>query len=117
MAAPEQAPRSTTSHGIVPAEWPAQAADTIVETIAKVRDRTTKPAIIAARGLVYGLAGAIMGTVAFILLLVLIVRVWANYFPGYVWLLYLIFAATFAGLGLWCLSKAKETKPDSPAGA
>ncbi|MFN8017374.1 MAG: hypothetical protein U0P45_04540 [Acidimicrobiales bacterium] len=115
MAAPTPAPRAPISHGIVPSEWPAQAADTIVETIGKVRDRTTKPAIIAARSLVYGLSGAIMALVSVIILLVGITHAWSNYLP--VWILYAIYTVLFTGGGLWCLSKAKETKPDSPPAA
>ena len=48
------------SGGMIPDEWPAQAADTIVDTIAKVRDKTTKPAIVASRAIVYGLIAAIL---------------------------------------------------------
>ena len=63
MAAPPPAPRSGPG-GVIPAEWPAQAADTIVDTIAKVRDKTTKPAIVAARAIVYGLIAAVLSSLA-----------------------------------------------------
>ena len=116
MAAPTPAPRTPTTHGgIVPAEWPAQAADTIVDTIAKVRDRTTKPAIVAARTAVYGLAGAIMGLVAVIILLVGITHAWSNFLT--VWILYTIYTVAFTGTCLYFLHKAKETKPDAVAEA
>ena len=112
MAAPTPTPRSTNAaHSVIPAEWPAQAADTIVDTIAKVRDRTTKPALTAARGLVYGLVAAVIGSVAFFLLLVIIVRVWANYVPGHVWVIYAIFAVVFSTGGLIMLRKANKPKP------
>lgn len=114
MAAPSPDPRpSGPAGGIIPQEWPAQAADTIVDTIAKVRDRTTKPAIIAARGLVYGLLASIIGTVAFVLLLVLIVRLWANYVPGHVWVIYAIFAVVFSMAGSMAWKKANATEPDA----
>ena len=45
-------------------DWPAQAADTIVRVVGQVRDRTTGPAITAARAVVFGLLAAILGTVA-----------------------------------------------------
>ena len=96
MAEPTPSPRGTkVPHGVVPTAWPAQAADTIVETIAKVRDKTTKPALLAARGVVYGLVAAVVGSVAFFLLLLIIVRVWANYVPGHVWVIYAIFGVVF----------------------
>jgi hypothetical protein len=100
---------------VVPAAWPAQAADTIVETIAKVRDKTTKPALLAARGVVYGLVAAVVGSVAFFLLLLIIVRVWANYVPGHVWVIYAIFGVVFSGIGLFALRKANAPKPDAGA--
>lgn len=115
MAAPTPAPHRTPSPGgMIPSEWPAQAADTIVDTIAKVRDRTTKPAIVAARGLVYGLMAGVVGIIAFVLLLILIVRLWANYVPGHVWVIYAIFFAVFSGLGLWMLRRANAPTPTTP---
>jgi hypothetical protein len=96
---------------MIPAEWPAQAADTIVETVQKVRDRTTKPAIIAVRGLVYGLLATIIAVVAFVLLLILIVRLWANYVPGHVWVIYAIFFVAFAGAGWFLFRKANAIEP------
>jgi hypothetical protein len=113
MAAPSPAPRGGSS-GIIPAQWPAQAADTIVDTIAKVRDRTTKPAIVAARALVYGLLAGIVGAVALILLLVLIVRIWDNYVPGHVWIIYAAFAVIFSVGGLVLLRKANAPAPADP---
>lgn len=100
---------------MIPAEWPAQAADTIVDAIGKVRDKTTKPAIVAARAVVYGLIAAVVGTVALILLLVLIVRMWANWAPGHVWVIYAIFFAVFSGAGLFLLRKANAPAPSSDA--
>lgn len=116
MAAPTPSPRGTKApQGVIPAEWPAQAADTIVETISKVRDKTTKPALLAARGLVYGLVAAVVGSVAIFLVLVLIVRIWANYVPGHVWVIYAIFGVVFSGVGLFLLRKANAPKADAEA--
>lgn len=109
MAAPTAGPSGPpSSNGVIPAEWPTQAADTIVDTIGKVRDRTTKPAIVAARGLVYGLLGLVVGSVALVLLLVLIVRIYDNYSPIGVWLLYAVLAALMIGAGTWLLKKANS---------
>jgi hypothetical protein len=108
MTAPVGSSPSPASKGIVPDDWPVQAADTIVETIGKVRDKTTKPALLAARGLVYGLLAAIVGSLALILVLVLVVRLYANYVPGDVWILYAGVGAFLAILGLWLLRKANR---------
>jgi hypothetical protein len=116
MAVPTPPPSgSKIPDGVIPAEWPAQAADTIVDTIAKVRDKTTKPALLAARGLVYGLVAAVIGSLAFFLVLIMIVRIWANYVPGHVWVIYAIFAVVFSTAGFVLLRKANQPKaaPDA----
>lgn len=105
MAAPTS-PSRPPAGGLVPAEWPAQAADAIVETIDKVKDKTTKPAITAARAVVYGLLAAIVGAVATILLLVLVVRLYANYVPRTVWPLYAGLFLVLMGAGIFCIRKA-----------
>jgi len=100
MAAIDPGPtRPPAAGGIIPAEWPGQAADAIVDTIGKVRDRTTKPAIVAARGIVYGILAGVMGLVTMILLITALVRLWDVYVPGQVWIIYAIVAivATIAG--------------------
>ncbi|MEN9800978.1 MAG: hypothetical protein RLZ37_103 [Actinomycetota bacterium] len=50
--------------------WAADVTQTIVTTVDKVRDRTTTPIVMAARGLVFGLLGGILGITAFVLLLI-----------------------------------------------
>lgn len=97
-------------NGVIPAEWPAQAADLVVDTISKVRDKTTKPAIVAARALVYGLLAGIVGVVAFILAMILIVRLWDNYVPGPLWTIYALFFVVFSTGGLVLLRKANAPK-------
>lgn len=108
MAVTHPVPRPPDSDGVVPAEWPAQAADAIVDTISKVRDKTTQPAQVAARAAVYGLLAGVVGVVALVLLLVLAVRLWANYVPGHVWIIYAILAVAFAVPGVILLRKAKN---------
>ena len=50
--------------------WACDVADTIVSTVDKVRDRTTTPIVMIARGLVFGLLSIFLGL--FILAMVLI---------------------------------------------
>jgi hypothetical protein len=105
-------PGNGPSNGMIPAEWPAQAADTIVDTIAKVRDKTTKPAIVAARAIVYGLLAALVGLAAFALFLIVLVRV-LSYLPGNIWTVYAGFALVFSVGGIAMLRKAN--RPAAPA--
>lgn len=107
MAAPTSVPPGRpSSNGVIPAAWPAQAADTIVETIDKVRDKTTRPVLTAARAVVYGLLAAIVGTAAAILGFVLVVRLYDNYIPGPIWPLYAGIAVILFGLGYVLLKRA-----------
>lgn len=93
----------SSAHELLPPEWPSQIADTIVDTVGAVRDKTAGPAVRASRGLVYGLVAAIFGVVAGILLLILLIRLLANYLPGPIWIVYLVLGALFTigGIVLW----------------
>ena len=59
-------------------EWPAKAADRIVETVDSIRAKTTRPAVIASRGLVYGIALVVLGVLALVLTLVALFRLSAE---------------------------------------
>lgn len=105
MALPTSS-NGSSPKGVVPDEWPAQAADLIVDTISKVRDKTTRPALVAARGLVYGLLALVIGSVALVVFLVLLVRLANNYVPGHVWWIYLALFAVLTPGGLILLKRA-----------
>lgn len=99
------------ANGVVPAEWPGQAADTIVETIDKVRHKTTRPALVAARAVVYGLVAAVVGSIALIALLVGTIRLADNYLPGNIWTTYAALFAVLSLAGLAALRKANQPAP------
>lgn len=71
MAAPQ--PGTGTGHGSGQ-DWPAQAADLVARVVGQVRDKTTGPAVTAARGVVYGLLAAVLGTAALVLVAIAAVR-------------------------------------------
>lgn len=50
--------------------WAADVTRTIVSTVDKIRDRTTTPVVMIARGLVFGLLGGILGIAAFVIALI-----------------------------------------------
>jgi hypothetical protein len=105
MAAPSSS-NGSAPPGMIPADWPVQAADTVVDVIGKVRDKTTKPALIAARALVYGLVAAVVAGIALVLFLVVLIRVLDNYVPGPVWWIYLGFSVLFTLAGIVLIRKA-----------
>lgn len=112
MALPTTSNGSKPPSSMVPAEWPKQAADTVVDTIAKVRDKTTAPAIVASRVLVYGIIVAVVGSVAAVLTLLMVIRL-LSYLPGDIWTVYAGLFAAFSLPGVYLLRKAN--RPTEPA--
>jgi len=88
-------------------DWPAAAADAIVDTVGKVRDATTTHVLTAVRGVVYGLAIVILGITALVLLVVMLVRLVDIWLPGDVWAAYLPLGVTFTTLGLVAWSRRR----------
>lgn len=89
-----------------PAEdWPAKAADQIVDLVDQIRDKTTGPAIRAARAIVFGMLATMLGTAALVLLVVGLVRFVNVYVPGGVWIAHAIVGGLFVLLGVWLWSK------------
>ena len=58
--------------------WASDFTETIIDTVDKVRDRTTKPSVMVARGLVFGLLSTFLGLMALVLLLVGLSRALIN---------------------------------------
>ena len=71
-------------------DWPAQATEFIVESVDKVRDRTTGTILTIAQVTVYGLLAGILGVVVAVLLIVGLIRLLDEVLPSDVWLAYLL---------------------------
>ena len=90
-------------------DWPVQAADAIERAVGAVRDKTTGPAIKAARALVYGTVALLVGTIVLVLLAIAGVRLLDSYLPDAVvgedhtWVAHTLLAVVFAvaGMALW----------------
>lgn len=101
-----------------PPDWPAQATDTIVKVVGQVRDKTTGPIILVARGLVYGTLAAILGTIAAVVLCIMAVRVLMipveEYLGGTdrVWVVYLGLGLITVLLGWLFMRKASASPVD-----
>ena len=93
-------------------DWPAQAADAIVCVVGQVRDKTTGPAITAARGVVYGLLAALLGATAGVLLAIAAVRALDELIEEIVdsretWAAHAVVGLLFTVVGLFLWSKRR----------
>jgi hypothetical protein len=94
-------------------DWPAQAADTIERVVEQVRDKTTGPALTAARGIVYGTFGGIISVACVIVLIIGAVRFVDNYLPDavfgeeHIWVAYLIVGLVLVIGGAVCWSRRR----------
>jgi hypothetical protein len=84
-------------------DWPAQATSTIVGLVDNVKYKTTRPATMATRGLVYGIVILALGVPAVIMFLVGLVHLLDQAIPNDVWIVYAILGTIFtlAGMVLW----------------
>lgn len=89
-------------------DWTADVAGRIESTVSLVRDKTTVPATVAARGIVFGVVIGVLASALVLLLVIALVRILNVYLPFHphgrrVWVTYAIAAAIFfvAGAFAW----------------
>ena len=97
-------------------DWPAQAADAIVNAVETVRDRTTTPIMKIARGLVFGVfAGTIIIVIA-VLAIIGAIRLLDEALPSGVWLPYLILGVLFTVVGALLFRRRNAPAPAPAVG-
>lgn len=100
-------------------DWPARAADQIVDIVGSIRDKTTGPALKASRAVVYGLASVFIGVAAAVLLAVGLVRFVNVYLPDavvgerHMWASYLLIGILFTGVGFFLWSKRTPKRAEA----
>jgi hypothetical protein len=91
--------------------WAPDLADTVERLVGTVREKATRPAVHAARGVVFGMLAAILGLAAVVLLLVGATRgvqsllVLGVSWPVAVYLSYFIVGGILCAVGLFLLSR------------
>ena len=81
-------------------DWPATAADRIESVISSVRRKTTGPAIVASRAVVYGLVAVVLVIMAGILGLIAVLRALDAVLP--MWAVHLLVGAILSLAGMYC---------------
>lgn len=91
--------------------WAADVTTTIVSAVDKIRDRTTTPIVMVARGLVFGLLGSILALAALILFLIGMSRglinlvEWPLDHDSAVWVSHAILGGLLVLIGSICMAK------------
>ncbi len=87
-------------------EWSNRALDTVDRVVATVNDKAIRPAVVAARGIVFGVIIGIVGVAILILLSIGFIRLGTVYlFDHKVWITYLVLGALFCAGGAFAYSK------------
>jgi len=90
-------------------EWTDQVADLIVDTVDKVRDRTTGPILKASRAVVYGVVALIVAIPLIVMGIILIGRL-LELFPGPIWIPYSVLGALLVLIGLILWGKRRPSR-------
>jgi hypothetical protein len=99
-------------------DWPKQTADLLEKVTGQIRAKTTKPIVLIARALVFGLLAAFGGMVAVILLLIVATRTLQILIAlpldhdTSVWISYLVVGGLFCVIGLLLMSKRTAPSDD-----
>jgi hypothetical protein len=91
--------------------WAPKLADTVERVVGQVRDKTTKPLLVAYRGVVFGLVAVFTAVFALVLTLVVgirglqaLIEIFTSHADA-VWIGYLVIGAVFAVVGLVVMKK------------
>ena len=93
------------------ADWATQVTNTIDQYVGLVRDRTTKPAIVIARGLVFGVMLAILGITAVVLTWIALTT-GLTALTGKAWITDAILGGIFVIVGAFLMSKRRPKEID-----
>ena len=84
-------------------DWTDQVTDLIVDTVDKVRSRTTGPILEVSKGMVYAIVALILALPIVVIFMVGLVRLLTIFIPA--WATYLLFGIIFVLIGVVLWSK------------
>ena len=93
-------------------DWPNEVTARIESAVSAVRDKTTVPATLAARGVVYGLVAGVLASAFGILMVIGLIRLLDVYLPFHpqgrrVWVVDAVASAIFLGGGAFAWSRRR----------
>jgi hypothetical protein len=109
--------QETTSDVTAEPDWVSNAVDSIVDVVDTARTKGTENAIVAARGVVFGLLASAFALAALVLVVVILVRLADAYLPigsgvgDATWAAYLFIGGLLSilGFGMWASRKTEGT--------
>lgn len=101
-------PRTGADTSVAEPDWTDQVTDLVVDTVDKVRDRTTGPVLKASRIAVYGLVALIIAIPLITVGIILIGRL-LELFPGPIWIPYSILGIILVLVGLFVWGKRRPS--------
>lgn len=111
---PPNSPDATSTGAHQPRDWPAEATAFVVRAVDQAKAKTTRPATLAARGVVYCLIAAIVGIVIAFLLFIGLFRavdvVRDLVVEDSVWLTYLVLGLALTIIGALVFSRRKARR-------
>jgi hypothetical protein len=91
----------------VESDWTDQVADLVVDTVDKVRDRTTGPIISGSRYFVFGIVAVVVAIPLVVMGIILIGRL-LELFPGEIWISYTVLGAILVLFGMLCWRQRRQ---------
>ncbi len=95
-------------------DWADQVTDLIVDTVDKVRDRTTGPILEVSKGIVHGVVALLILTPILVLFFAGAIRLLNWAIPGDVWIAYAILGVLLVLLGTFLWSRRTPRTPGTP---
>jgi len=110
-SSPAAGSATTGQNATPPADWADQVTDLIVDTVDKVRERTTGPVLEISKGIVHGVVALLILTPILVLFFAGAVRLLNWAIPGDVWIAYAILGVLMLVLGsfLWSRRAPRAT--------
>lgn len=110
-AAASASASASPSAGPAPADWADQVTDLIVDTVDKVRERTTGPVLEISKGVVHAVVALLILTPILVLFFAGAVRLLNWAIPGDVWIAYAILGVLLVLLGSFLWSRRAPRTP------
>lgn len=109
--APGTAPTSPPAPSATTADWTDQVTDLIVDSVDKVRARTTGPILEGSKGAVYAVVALMLLTPVLVMGTVGAVRLLNWALPGDVWVAYTVLGIIFVIVGVVLWSRRRAPAP------